>query len=161
MEKELAIGKIVWVKLPYSDFVVNGLSDVVLLAGGTGITAFIAFLNSLTREFPHRVYLIYGGRKRELLIYLDHIYMIRNEVPKLTVYTFVEASAESMGKNSISPYFHEFPGLISLEIVWDEIKILKKATFYLSGPPGMLKALSKQLLQKGIQPEYIRIDGWD
>ncbi|MGC8811174.1 MAG: hypothetical protein ACP5Q3_13070, partial [bacterium] len=64
-------------------------------------------------------------------------------------------------KNSISPYFHEFPGLISLEIVWDEIKILKKATFYLSGPPGMLKALSKQLLQKGIQPEYIRIDGWD
>ena len=34
--------------MPYGDFVVDGRADVVLFAGGTGITAFTAFLEGLT-----------------------------------------------------------------------------------------------------------------
>ena len=46
MERELAPGRTAWVKLPYGDFVVDPGSDAVLFAGGTGITAFTAFLQT-------------------------------------------------------------------------------------------------------------------
>ncbi len=37
----------VWVKLPYGEFMVDPARDAVLFAGGTGVTAFTAFLRSL------------------------------------------------------------------------------------------------------------------
>src|ERR1035438_8343115 len=50
MEQVLKVGGEVWVKLPYGDFVIDGSNDAVLLAGGTGISAFTAFLQSLTPQ---------------------------------------------------------------------------------------------------------------
>jgi len=44
MERELAPGVNVWVKLPYGEFVVDPSRDAVLFAGGPGVTAFTAFL---------------------------------------------------------------------------------------------------------------------
>ena len=48
MERTLAPGVDVWVKLPYGEFVVDMERDAVLFAGGTGVTAFTAFLQSLS-----------------------------------------------------------------------------------------------------------------
>ena len=47
MEAELCPGREVWIKLPYGEFTVNPESNACLLAGGTGITAFTAFLSGL------------------------------------------------------------------------------------------------------------------
>ena len=47
MERELVEGQQVWIKMPYGDFVIGGGADVVLFAGGTGISAFTAYLESL------------------------------------------------------------------------------------------------------------------
>ena len=52
MERDLAEGREVWIKMPYGDFVVDGRADVVLFAGGTGVTAFTAFLEDLTPGAP-------------------------------------------------------------------------------------------------------------
>ena len=41
-------GRNVWIKLPYGDFVIDDRDDVALFAGGTGITAFTAFLEGLS-----------------------------------------------------------------------------------------------------------------
>ena len=55
MERELAAGGRAWVKLPYGEFVVDPARDAVLFAGGTGITAFTAFLaDARTRAGPKR-----------------------------------------------------------------------------------------------------------
>jgi ferredoxin-NADP reductase len=81
MENELQEGRWVWVKLPYGDFVIRDAGNVALLAGGTGITAFIAFLENLMSEHPSMVYLVYGARNRNLLIYRD---MIENQVSRIT-----------------------------------------------------------------------------
>jgi NAD(P)H-flavin reductase len=61
----------VWIKLPYGEFIVQGISAVVVFAGGTGITAFTAFLDALTPAFSHKIYLGYGAREPRLLIYRD------------------------------------------------------------------------------------------
>ncbi|MDD1748298.1 MAG: FAD-dependent oxidoreductase, partial [Methanothrix sp.] len=56
MEVELHPGAEVWIKMPYGEFIINAKNDVCMLAGGTGITAFTAFLAGLTIEFPHHAY---------------------------------------------------------------------------------------------------------
>ena len=90
MENELHEGRMVWVKLPYGDFVIRDLGNVALLAGGTGITAFTAFLENLMPEHPSKVYLIYGARNRNLLIYRDMIENQVNLIPKLKTFYFIE-----------------------------------------------------------------------
>ncbi|MBD3420529.1 MAG: hypothetical protein GF398_10465, partial [Chitinivibrionales bacterium] len=48
MQQELEIGKDVWLKLPYGHFIIDSCvkpeQDVILIAGGTGISPFLSFL---------------------------------------------------------------------------------------------------------------------
>ncbi len=62
MERDLTEGRSVWIKMPYGDFVIDGGRDVVLFAGGTGITGFTAFLDSLSPADRQSVVLAYGAR---------------------------------------------------------------------------------------------------
>ena len=103
MESDMVEGRQVWIKLPYGDFVVDSRSDVVLFAGGTGITAFTAFLEGLAAQTPaghHSVTLAYGARTNSLLIYRDVVERCAERLPSLDVSYFVEhdvASARGTG----------------------------------------------------------------
>ena len=159
MEKELRQGRSVWVKLPYGEFVVDPTNDVVLFAGGTGITAFTAFLDSLTSEFGHRVYLAYGARRGSLLIYRDRIEERAKVVPQLHRFYFIERD-EDQG-DAVTGEPDETVGSLSVAAVWPSIKDPFRAIYYLSGPPLMLKAISKNLHDLKIKSEAIRIDAWE
>jgi len=90
MEKEMCAGKVVWVKLPYGEFVVDGRADVVLIAGGTGITAFQAFIEGLSPEHPHKVVLLFGARRPELLLGRERIEEKGREAGYLRRFYFAE-----------------------------------------------------------------------
>ncbi len=160
MERELTEGRRVWIKLPYGEFVVEDTSDVVLFAGGTGITAFTAFLDGLTSKFQHTVYLAYGARIRGLLIYRDMVQQRSQVVPSLRVFYFIEHDdneplpATGAGKED------EIIGRLSVAPVWPMIRHPLEATYYLSGPPPMLKSFSQDLRHLGICADAIRIDAW-
>lgn len=156
MEKELAEGKFVWIKMPYGDFVINGVSDVVLFAGGTGITAFTAFLDGLAPEFPHKVYLAYGARKSDLLIYCDLVQRCAAMVSQLKPFYFVE---QDVGGEAVVR--SEIVGRLSVAAMWQRIENPLAATYYISGPPSMLTAISRDLSERGICPDAIRIDAWE
>jgi ferredoxin-NADP reductase len=156
MEKELVEGGRVWVKLPYGDFVVDdGCGDVVLFAGGTGITAFTAFLLGLGGPFVHPIYLAYGARNRKLLIYQDLLEKLKDRVPGLKVFYFLEKIDQGEGKGEGKE------GYLSVAALWPEIRDPSRSTFYLSGPPLMIKTLSQDLRLRGIDPEAVRIDAWE
>ena len=84
-------GREVWVKLPYGEFVVDASRDAVLFAGGTGVTAFTAFLQSLEAETAPRVLLFYGARTPELFIYGPLAEACAREVPSLACTLVPEA----------------------------------------------------------------------
>jgi ferredoxin-NADP reductase len=154
MEKELAEGRRVWVKLPYGEFIVEDASDVVLFAGGTGITAFTAFLEGLTHKFQHAVYLAYGARQRSLLIYRDMVEQRAQKTSVLHTFYFIESKVGELQPNETS-------GRLSAAAIWPQIQDPLQATFYLSGPPAMLKAISLDLRGRGIRADAIRIDAWE
>lgn len=151
MEHDLWVGKTVWVKLPYGEFVVENATDVVLMAGGTGITAFTAFLAALGPELDHPVTLFYGARQKSLLIYRDILECQSNIVKDLRVIYFLE-------RGDIEP--GEKLGRLSIQAIWPAIDRPHQTNFYLSGPPAMLKALSTDLRGQGISDAFIHIDAW-
>jgi ferredoxin-NADP reductase len=160
MEKELAEGNNVWVKLPYGDFIIDERKDIVLIAGGTGITAFTAFIDSLKPDFSKSIYLVYGVRKREFLLYQDMIMEKLLSVPKMSASYFIEdMDSDVIGSGEGEP--GKYKGIITLDRIWQGLENAGNAVFYLSGPPVMLSVLSKGLSLKGIDKNSIRIDAWE
>ncbi len=145
MERELAVGGNVWVKLPYGEFVIDEGRDAVLLAGGTGITAFTAFLGSLQPEHDRRVVLFYGARTTDLFVYSRLANGRAAAVPALTSHLVCEAT----------------DGRLDVGRAWPEIEPLTNPVCYLSGPPTMLATLTTQLLGHGMPADDVRIDAWD
>jgi ferredoxin-NADP reductase len=145
MERELVPGARVWVKLPYGEFVVDSSSDAVLFAGGTGVTAFTAFLQSLTPDLASRIVLFYGARTPQLFVYGAVAEACASEVPSLTCHLVSE----------------ETQGRLSVEVAWPAIAALNNPVFYLSGPPLMLEAITRQLRGRDVPPERIRTDAWE
>jgi ferredoxin-NADP reductase len=145
MERELAPGGSAWVKLPYGEFVVDPGTDAVLFAGGTGITAFTAFLQSLTPGRARRVLLLYGARTPDLFVYGPLVQARAREVPSLACSLVCE----------------ETTGRLQVASAWPAIETLHDPVFYLSGPPQMLAALTAQLLGRGVSPAAIRTDAWE
>jgi ferredoxin-NADP reductase len=156
MERELDPGRMVWIKMPYGEFVVDGRRDVVLLAGGTGITAFTAFLGSLTPECQHDVYLFYGARRRSLLIYGSTVERVARVVPRLRPIYFVEDDSDADGST-----LEVSTGCLSVAAAWRIVENPLEADYYLSGPPLMLKRFSMELSQHRLPTEAIHIDAWE
>lgn len=145
MERELAIGSSAWVKLPYGEFVVDSSRDAVLFAGGTGITAFTAFLQSLTPDRVPRVLLYYGARTPDLFVYRS----------------FAETCARGATSLTCSLVCEETHGRLHVDSAWPAIATLRDPVFYLSGPPPMLRSLTAQLRGRDVSLEVIRTDAWE
>jgi ferredoxin-NADP reductase len=145
MERELTEGVAVWTKLPYGEFVVDRAKDAVLFAGGTGVTAFTAFLQSLQPVRATRVLLFYGARKPDLFVYGP----------------LAEACARAVPALSCSLVCEETGGRLEIDAAWPAIASLHDPVFYLSGPPQMLEALTTQLRRRGLSPGEIRTDAWE
>ncbi|MBK5296207.1 MAG: FAD-dependent oxidoreductase [Vicinamibacteria bacterium] len=158
MERELVEGQQVWIKMPYGDFVVGRGTDVVLLAGGTGISAFTAFLESLPHDGMHSVTLAYGARTDRLLIYRDAVERCAMQAPSMRAVYFVEDLAPDGGSTDTSD---TQVGRVSVAAMWPRLSRPFEAAYYISGPPAMLRTVSDDLRAHGITSEAIHIDAWE
>lgn len=161
MENELQEGRWVWVKLPYGDFVIQNAKNVVLLAGGTGITAFSAFIDGLTNEFHNNIFLAYGARKPELLLYRDIIESKEGTNNGFHASYFVEVDDTNKRDANKEQSAKFFTGYLALEAIWSWLEKPREATYYIAGPLAMIKVLTLDLLQKDISPEMIKVDAWE
>ena len=152
MEAELHPGQQVWIKMPYGEFTISHEKDVCLLAGGTGVTAFTAFLASLPADHPHFVHFFYGARCPDLLIYRPLVEAAAKCCPKLRVHYLVEQDAD--GSDCL-------PGLINAQTVFGLVPEPFSLTYYLAGPPAMIKALKSGLGARGLPLEQVVADAWE
>jgi ferredoxin-NADP reductase len=154
MENDLVEGRQVWIKMPYGDFVIDDRSDVMLFAGGTGISAFTAFLEDLSAGAAQTVTLAYGARTKPLLIYRDVVERCARRLPSFQVAYFVEREGEGAPAAV-------FTGRVSVDAVWPRLQRPFDTSYYISGPPAMLKSIGDSLRARSISPEAIHIDAWE
>jgi ferredoxin-NADP reductase len=152
MEKELTTGSQVWVKLPYGEFIVSPTQPSVLLAGGTGITAFTAFIAGLKLGQAQSVFLAYGARRPELLIYRDLVEQQAAAVPNFRYALFSDVPTQQPPLKA---------GCISVATIWSLLATPAESSFFVSGPPAMLKSVATDLQGRGIQPGVIHTDAWE
>lgn len=163
MEQALRPGVEVWIKLPYGEFVIDDTAEIVLLAGGTGISAFTAFIEALKPDHAQPVSLAYGVRTPALLLFSELILAQLDRVRNFQVLFFLENGAEEVA-NGLAKYSRPpvcLPGRIALVALWSQVARPESRVFYLSGPPVMLSALSTGLCERQIPPEQIRTDAWE
>ena len=161
MENELQEDRMVWVKLPYGDFVIQDANNVALLAGGTGITAFISFIDGLTNEFHNNILLAYGARKPELLLYRDVIDVKAEANKGFHAFYFVETGDKNKNSSIKIQSTGFCKGCVTLEAIWNQLENPQETSYYIAGPPAMIQALTGNLLKKDISPEMIKVDAWE
>ena len=158
MKEELEVGKDVWVKLPYGHFVISYVPDgeVVLVAGGTGVTPFIPFLlNEINNPSKEKISLVYGVSRAELLIFGDVIVDALANLKGFRLYAFCEDRVNSV---------FQFPveqGRLTMDAILQATTDPTKAVFYLSGPVEMINTFKNGLKDKGINDTHIHIDEWE
>jgi glycine betaine catabolism B len=157
--EELEEGSEVWAKGPYGEFRVDGVSGCshpVLIAGGTGITPFCAFMDAALQlgTFPAKgASLYYGAKTEELLIFRELADRCAAQFPVFHVRYFSEASCRQ--NESLRQ------GTIELGAIMEETREYSNRGFYLSGPRRMIETFSRRLTDDfGILSEKVFTDAW-
>ena len=149
-----AVGDMVWLKMPYGEFVVesSGSAPAVLVGGGTGVAPFVSLATS-DSALGGPVRLLYGVRRPDLLIYGDVFDKAAERNPHLRWEAFVEQNAPA------GPRDRRLSADAALAAA-ESTGAPSTAIFYLSGPPEMISALSDGLAEAGVTPDRIRVDAW-
>ena len=161
MANELCVGDTYWIKMPYGDFIlekhIESRDRVILVAGGTGISPFLAYLYRLVQDNSKGPELmVYYGVRDPLLLVHPGLF----EKLSLRINTNVEIWCEEGDANTIR--INRFKsGMFDVGLIVDsEISILNNK-YFLSGPPSMINTFKDTLLSRGIESSKIIIDEWE
>jgi NAD(P)H-flavin reductase len=141
MEQELKIGSIVWLKLPYGELFTqqHNKEKTVFIAGGTGITPFLSLFTheSFSRYRNPKIYL--GFKSVQYNIYMDELKLIRSEDLRI--------------------FYEDKDGLLDINPVFLENGT--DSSYFISGPPVMIKLFRQSLVSKGVSPSHVLTDEWE
>jgi NAD(P)H-flavin reductase len=158
MIKELASGTQVWLKLPYGTFNFDASvdKDVVLIAGGTGISPFISFLEYIMENQVnyHSIYLFYGVRRPDLIIFENNIENYRQKIKEFQCRIFCE-------KIINQSYISFDQGILPVNKIVRNTSLFPSPVYYLSGPKVMIETFNSELKEQGIKGENIFYDKWE
>lgn len=155
MYNEIKEGDTIWLKLPYGYFTFNkNDKNIVLIAGGTGITPFLSFLEyAIDNKVNSIIKLYYGVRSKELFLFEELISECENSLPNFNTSIYLEK------KNNINDKFRK--GRLNINQILNETDNKEKTIFYLSGPIEMVNNFKAYLQDNGINETQIRIDKWE
>lgn len=150
-------GTRVAVKGPYGNFHITHTSrNIVLICGGSGISAFSALFEALIIEKSNvlkNFLVLYGAREQHLLQYQAEMDELKRLYPGFKAHLFVENISSNM-----DGYIHGRPDLNVLnKSIFEET-----AQFYISGGRGMIDHYKSLLIKHYNVPENdIIIDAWE
>jgi NAD(P)H-flavin reductase len=155
MERELAVGKEVWLKFPYGSFIIDEVTDggpIALIAGGTGVSPYLPFLQG-ERTGSSSVHLFYGVRKPEHILFRDVLASLAGQ-EWFRPHVSIEEGEDPLLS------FHR--GRLSIDHVFETLGAsANQGRYYLSGPPAMIQKFKSDLINRGIEAARIYIDEWE
>jgi ferredoxin-NADP reductase len=121
---------------------------IVMIAGGSGITPFISMLRYMDdRCLPTEVTLLYFVRTRRDVIFATALSVFQSRLQQFhRVIVLSEPDPEWDGDS----------GHLTRELIEKNVENVRSATFFLCGPPGMMKAARDLLQSIEVNPANIR-----
>ncbi len=145
----LNIGDTVSLDGPYGDFTFEGEYDRVgMLSGGIGITPLRSICRYCTdTQSETKITLLYGNRAEEDIIFREELEEMQQKNKNLkVVFTLDQASQSWKG----------YTGIISAEMLKNEIPDYVETAFYTCGPPAMVEAMGSLLKDLGVPESRIK-----
>lgn len=123
---------------------------LAFIAGGIGITPFRSMLDQMLATDDRRdVVLVYGNARRNEIAYADVIGRAERELGLGVINVLAELTADE-GKDKA--------GLVTRSVLESAVPDYLERTFYVSGPPAMVNAVRRSLLELGVPRGRIRQD---
>jgi ferredoxin-NADP reductase len=140
---------------PSGSFVLHRTSDkpAVFLAGGIGITPFLSIIRQASHEkLPHHIYLFYSNRRPEDAAFLDLLSEETKRNPNFqliaTMTKMDQSHREWIGAT----------GSINKDMLATHLPSLQGPIYYVAGPPGMVAAMRRMLIEARANEDDIRTD---
>lgn len=125
----------------------------VFLAGGIGITPFLAMVRHAANErLPHRLYLFYANRRPEDAAFLPELQKMEQLNPN---YHLIATMAEP--EKSVQSWSGE-TGFIRREMLERHLAGIANPMYYFAGPPPMTMAMRQLLESMGINEQAMRYE---
>lgn len=112
----------------------------IWVAGGIGITPFLSMAKSLPEDNPYNIDLYYSVKSQSEFVDLGGL---------------VEIAKKQNAKFRIIPFISDERGLLTADVIAEHSNGLKDKEIFICGPPPMMKALRKQLKQKGVMGSMV------
>lgn len=124
---------------------------LVFIAGGIGITPFISMLRYVSeKKLPYNITLIYSNRDKDSTAYLEEL---QNYHLPTTNYQLILTMTEDAAWNGENRR-------VDTQFIKDYTKDLQNPFYFVVGPPAMVDAIQKALLEAGVGPENINIENF-
>ena len=138
-----------WLKLPYGEFLFPPNRQLILIAGGVGITPYLSLLKQMLEEKSGQaVTLCYGVRSAEHYLFGELLSRCAAELPNFGMTVYCE-DGSMPGQRGV------------LDIGAIHAAAPEGSLFYLSGPPAMISAFKNRLRELGVESDRIRVDDWE
>jgi ferredoxin-NADP reductase len=145
MEERIEEGSEVWIKMPYGDLFEQDHSkeNTVFISGGTGITPFLSlFTDSSFSEYSNPV--LYAGFRSEALnLYQQELDRACN-------------INDSLNLNLI---YQDTNGILNIQKILSENS--RNSSYFISGPPVMIKRFKQHLTENNVAENNILTDDWE
>lgn len=143
MQKILEVGSEVWLKLPYGNLFQqeHNIENTVFIAGGTGITPFLSLFNHESFDEYNNPKIYLGFKTKEYNIYGKEL----------------ENSCNST--SFVKLWYEDNEGILDIERIFNENGI--ENSYFISGPPAMIKTFKQILIEKGVSAIQVLTDDWE
>lgn len=124
---------------------------LVFMAGGIGITPFMSMLRYVSEEnLPYKITLVYSNRDKASTAFLDELYKLSQTLPNFKLILTMTEDTNWPGEKR----------RIDAQFIKDYITDLNVPLYYVVGPPLMVDATKKALLDADVDISNIKIENF-
>ncbi|MFA4989540.1 MAG: FAD-dependent oxidoreductase [Candidatus Omnitrophota bacterium] len=146
---QLKSGDSLKIEYPFGKFTLDDPgTEIAFLSGGIGITPIRSIAKYIVdKNLGTDMVLVYANRSLKDIIFKEDFEAMQKAYPKLKVTHVLYEPAVG---------FQSIPGLINAQLVKQEVGNYPRRKFYLCGPPQMVEAMKKILMEElNLAPENI------
>lgn len=131
----------------------NTAKPAVFLAGGIGITPFRSIVRNAAHEkLPHKIFLFYSNRRPEDAAFLNDLQELEKKNPNFRLI----ATMAEMEKSHLP--WKAKTGFINQTMLSEFLSDLHGPIYYTAGPPGMVNAMRKMLVEATVDEDDLRTE---
>lgn len=124
---------------------------LVFIAGGIGITPFMSMLSHILKEkLPYKITLIYSNRNQASAAFLDELQQLSTQLSGFKLVLSMTDDPSWSGEKR----------KVDAEFIKEYFPNADKSLYFVVGPPAMVDAVQRSLLEAGIDISNIKIENF-